>query len=645
MYTRLCKTLTDKGTFVPTNEDIYKYIDDVEVDHYVSVYKYNEEQKKHFDEKGTVSGIQNVVTNQLVFDLDSEDRQQALDDTKTLLERLERKGISNNNTEVYMSGNKGFHVQINIDKYLTPTEEKNIAQAFAGDLSSFDSTVYNANRILRLAGTKHPKSGLYKRKVSHNIIKEKSLDDIVKMAEKSYKAKSSKTIRLSNAVLKLGKEKPKVEKKEEKDERSFVELGLDISKRPPYLSPWKYALEQGYFPEGTKNDAILILASTYKAAGYDKTKSYYAIKAVCEKQSEIFKSPKVEKDDIYTRIDRVYGPDWGEGCYAEDNFPIKLQDYLTKDLGIPRRDEVELEVFENTSSVFKTFTKFAENIDKNTIKTGIKAVDDNVRMTTGMLCGLLGSPSSGKTNCCLEILRNTSLNNENAAFYSLDMGSSLVFQRLAQKLTGHSSDTLFNFFKQKKNKEIDEIYNKIEHNYKNVSFSFKTAMTVDDIRKSITHQEQKTGQKFRLVVIDYLECITATISDPIAKVSMISQQLKDLAIDLDVCVLLLLQPPKRVGDPSQPIKSYTDIKGSATVAQACSVVLTLWREGFSPDLPENDRYISFAVVKNRLGSLSQTDCSFDGLTGDIGELDDAGRDNLRAIRALKKLNNSDGHDI
>jgi replicative DNA helicase len=122
---------------------------------------------------------------------------------------------------------------------------------------------------------------------------------------------------------------------------------------------------------------------------------------------------------------------------------------------------------------------------------------------------------------------------------------------------------------------------------------------------------------------------------------MISQQLKDLAIELDVCVLLLLQPPKRVGDPSQPIKSYTDIKGSATVAQACSVVMSLWREGFSPDMPENDNFMSFAVLKNRMGGLSQVDCGFEGLTGRVYDLDDNSRDALKAIRAIKKLNDED----
>jgi len=983
MYVRLCEGLQDYGKLIPTTDDVYKHVTNMETDHYVSVYKYNEDQKKQFEETNSVAGIRDVVTNKIIFDLDSPDLKDALQDTKTLIDRLEKRGIGHNSIEIYMSGNKGFHIQINTDQTFSPSRLKKLALAFAHDLNSFDSTVYNANRILRLAGTKHPKSGLYKRKIAYNIVKDKSVEDILKMAEKSYPAKEAKEIHLSKSVLDMIKTSPEPKKTVSLDtEESYLSEGLDLSKRPSYLSPWKYAIEQGFFPVGSRNDAILILASTYKTANYDKTKAYHSLKAACEKQAKRFNIEKVSSDEIYSRIDTVFGEGWTGGCYAEDNFPLKLQKYLAEDMGIPRRDEIDLKVFESTTSVFSTFTKFAKDIDKNTIKTGISTLDENVRMTTGMLCGLLGAPSSGKchgkgteilmyngtikkvenvevgdllmgndstprkvlslargneelfkvitddkhyvvnkshilslknsqesrylngikpgevanisvaefldtsphfqkrmkgyrsaqtlfkhsepemspylvgswigdgtfsnanitnqdgeleevyrreankynvnykirqnkdrcqthvftgdkqinpflnylrenckldeekrlprgmminslpirkellagildtdgyydketdtfeltlkhentirdvqflcrsiglkcsyskcersiksldftgtyyrayitgdytgipfevsrkklvnrktrnhyntytinlesigegdyygfeldgnhlycladftvthnTNISLEILKNTSMKGEKSAFFSMDMGGSLVFQRLAQKLTGHNSDKLFQLFKTNQQAQIEDIKSKIDDNYKNVSFSFKTAMTVEDIKSSLLHQQEKTGEKFRLVVIDYLECIMASISDPTARIAMISQQLKDLANDLDTCVLLLLQPPKRVGDPSEPILSYTDIKGSATVAQACSVVMSLWREGFSPKMPENDLYMSFAVLKNRMGTLSQADCAFDGLTGKISDLDDVGKSTLQAMRSVKKLKDSD----
>ena len=163
-------------------------------------------------------------------------------------------------------------------------------------------------------------------------------------------------------------------------------------------------------------------------------------------------------------------------------------------------------------------------------------------------------------------------------------------------------------------------------------------MTTEMIRKGVEQLEEKHG-KIRIVVIDYLECIQSSLSDPTAKISMIAQELKDIASDLDVCVLLLLQPPKRVGDPSKEIVTYTDIKGAATVAQACSIVLSLWREGFSPKTSELDNYISFAAIKNRMGKLCKIDCSWNGLTGEIGYLDDIEKEELEELR-----NNIEDHD-
>lgn len=637
MYNRLCNGLTDKGKLIPSTEDFSQYID-TEKDFYTSIYQYNEKQKETFDQQGTIKGITNVTTNLLVFDFDSEDDiELARRETSEMIDRLRKRGISDKAIDTYTSGSKGFHIIVKTDQQFTPIEAKTIALNLAEGLSTIDSRVYNASRIFRVANTKHPSSGLYKRQIIPSVLQQRTVKELQQIAAKpSTKLVNKEVAKMPRSILQL-KSKAVKQVQEEKS-KTFIAEGLDLSQKPDNMSPWKYALSMGFFPSGTRHEAVMILMSTYRALKYKKEQAYRLVKAACEYQANRFKQDKFDNEEIWQAADSVFDPSWQGGSYSEDNFPLKLQKYLTEDLQLPRREEEKLEVFENTGSVFKAFTDFAENIDKNTIKTGIKAIDDSVRMTTGMLCGLLGAPSSGKTSCSLEILRNTSLNGEKAAFFSMDMGASLVFQRVAQKLTGQDSDKLFRIFKQKQQAQIKDIQNRIEENYSNVYFSFKTALTVEDIKKSLLYQQQKTGEKIRLVVIDYLECISASISDPTAKISMISQQLKDLAIDLDCCVLLLLQPPKRVGDPRDPILSYNDIKGSATVAQACSIVISLWREGFNPQAPELDNFMSFGVLKNRLGGLTQVDCAFEGLTGNVTELDDNGRLELKRLRSVKKLN-------
>lgn len=632
MYVRLTESVKDFGKLIPANEDIYKYINDTNKDYYVSPYFYNHEQKKIFEKTGSVKGMTDVVTDTLFFDIDrDENLEYAAEDTIKLLKRLNDIDINNDAIRVYFSGKKGFHVVVKTDQKFQPTELKKIAKSIAGDLKGFDDVVYNANRILRVPNTKHPSSSLFKVELDPSELESCSIEEILEIAKNNGDLnRNVRTAHINPEII--SKKEPKKETVTKSHSNDF-----DMSRKPKELSPWKYALEQGYFPPGQRNNALTILAATYKGLGYNKTKAYYSLKASAELQADRFGQEKKNKDEIWTVVNSVFNVKWKGGTYAEDNFPVQLVSYLENELGIPRKNEAELDIFQKSNRVFDIYKDFAVNIDKNTIKTGIDALDRNMKITTSMLVGLLGAPSSGKTTVAMEIIKNTSLNQESVAFFSMDMGAPLVFQRLAQKVSGYSGERLERMFKDNSEEEIKKLQYKIDRDFKNVNFSFKTALSVKSIRDSVTRQENVTGKKTRLIVIDYLECITSDISDPTAKISMVAQELKDLANDLQCCVLLLLQPPKRAGDPSQPLLSYSDIKGAATVAQACSVVFSIWREGFSPKNYEQDKFISFAVLKNRMGTLSQTDCGFDGLSGDITDLADNEKRELEEMRQASKI--------
>jgi replicative DNA helicase len=112
--------------------------------------------------------------------------------------------------------------------------------------------------------------------------------------------------------------------------------------------------------------------------------------------------------------------------------------------------------------------------------------------------------------------------------------------------------------------------------------------------------------------------------------------MKDIANDLGVCVLLLLQPTKVSGTPRDPLDSYAKIRGSGNISAACSVIISIWREGFSPRTADQDKFITFGVLKNRMGNLAQLDFGFDGLTGQIYELDETEKQELDELRALNR---------
>jgi len=180
----------------------------------------------------------------------------------------------------------------------------------------------------------------------------------------------------------------------------------------------------------------------------------------------------------------------------------------------------------------------------------------------------------------------------------------------------------------------------IADNYKNVKFCFRSGLNVDDIRSTITQYQEASGERIKLVVIDYLETISGPYADATANSGYIAQAIKDIANDLEITVLVLLQPQKGAGDPSEELMSYRQIKGSSQIEQALSVIFTLWRPGFNPVTPEDDKYASIAVVKNRMGSLNKFDFQWSGLTGDLEELDEYQKQELKELidsRTKEKL--------
>lgn len=628
-YLRLSEGFNNYN-LIPESEDIWKHIKTNDKDYYVSLFSYNDDHYNQWKKTKTISGIKDTTTNKLFFDFDdSTNIQNAKTDAVTLVSRLLASGIPQDKIQITFSGNKGFGVGVDTTSKFTPDEFKNVVFSLASDLKTFDKVVNDPNRIVRVVGTKHNKSGLYKIPLSLAQLTElnveqikdcaKSLDNVDMDIVKAWKGPVS----ISESIETL-----KVETKKEK-EVIKVDHDLDMSKKPRWLSEAKYALQEGFFGAGERNTAFMVLGSTYKNQGFPKEIVYRMLKGVAEIQANRNSQERYSDTEIYNNIvEQIFSPTWKGGSYSYENTPL-LQD-VTKRLGLKVVTEEESPLVE-VSDVSSIFKKFATDIDKNTMKLGIEPIDREIRVTTSMLVELLAAPSAGKTSVSLNVLNSSSLNNIDSAFFSLDMGAPLVYQRLIQKHTGFTNKRLFEIYKNNEVKEIDRIQQIVKQNYGNVKFCFRSGITPTDMDLFITEQQEKTGRKVKLMVVDYLENIVTPYSDPTASTGYAAQFMKDLANKHEMTVLLLVQPQKHAGDPSSELLSMRNIKGSGQIEQAGSVIFTMWRPGFGPKKPEEDKFLSIAVVKNRMGSLGKFDFAWDGLKGSITELDDEGKIELETI--------------
>jgi replicative DNA helicase len=75
-----------------------------------------------------------------------------------------------------------------------------------------------------------------------------------------------------------------------------------------------------------------------------------------------------------------------------------------------------------------------------------------------------------------------------------------------------------------------------------------------------------------------------------------------------------------------------NVKGASVIEQDCRVILTLWRPGFNPKNPSDDKFSTIAVVKNNMGELITLDYGFEGLKGQFNELTAPERAYLDSLR-------------
>jgi KaiC/GvpD/RAD55 family RecA-like ATPase len=626
-YYNFKEGLNSKGKLM-TLEQLSKLQKDPNKDYYISIYKYNEEQKKRVEEKGTISGIRDVTTDILVWDFDSSNSpDNARKDVVTLAHRLvDKYNVDPDSIQCYYSGSKGFHVVLYLgDKQVTPDQFKKATTSIAEGLTTFDAVVSDPARVIRMEYTKHPKTGLFKIPLHVSEVDEMDIEAIKNLAKTSRE-----DMEFSAAPVAL----PEVLFKAPEKKKEPVEVE-ESTKAPKGWRDYKWSIAQGNFESGERHQALMVLAATCRALGYDKEQTYYMCKSALKKQARRTGQDEFPKEELWENIieESVFSDRWEGGQYSPKTNPW-LKKYCEK-MGFDTEEKEEAPCVD-LDTLTNQFTDYATNFEQNIIKTGITELDQNVMFSTSTLNGLLGQPGSGKTTMALNFLLNTSMNGVPSVFLSLDMGAPIVYAKLVQKATGLSFKKALELYRENpaKAKQISEV---IKKEYKNVGFNFKSGLTVGDIKNIIQKQSEATGTRPRLLVIDYLECLAGPYSDATANAALIANQLKDLANEEELSILLLLQTQKHsTPDVSDPLLSMKQIKGSSVLEQACSTVLTIWREGYNPNFIDDDKYVSFAVVKNRFGSLWRGDFSWEPIRGTIRSLTEEERDEFEAFKERKK---------
>jgi hypothetical protein len=148
---------------------------DDEREAYLSHFAFGPEMQAHFrTNRASVAGFAGPCwCRWLVLDLDRPDLVQALADARRLVRAIGQSyPETGGDVPVYFSGGKGFHVLVDLAHNPPPAVGfQHVARTFAESLAAragvtIDGGIYDINHIVRLPNTKHPRTGLFKRRVA-----------------------------------------------------------------------------------------------------------------------------------------------------------------------------------------------------------------------------------------------------------------------------------------------------------------------------------------------------------------------------------------------------------------------------------------------------------------------------------------------
>jgi hypothetical protein len=652
-YVRLVDGRWSNNVLVPQAENIYNILKNTKSCYY-STYTYNETHKVQFDKTKSVAGIIDDIKTDIVWwDFDhKEDPDVARVSAITLVEKLVADGFTLENMLITFSGNKGFHVILKSEEEINQQQVINIAYHYAADLKGFDESMYDSNQVLRVPLTQNEKSGLFCIPITYDELTMLPLESIRKEAETTDNF-DSESVRshmqaamFPKTLLELKApelELPTTVGESYDDDGKWHPETLDFTRKPAHLDNARFLLMNGYFrgsessDQGERSNAFLCLGATFKNLGYPLDASFGLLQGIAQLQSKRTGDTLFSDRELNSNIlKQVYSSSWRGGQFSIFDEGSWLYKYAKKMNVLEEQIEsTPIVAFVDSGN---EFSKYIKSFKSNSLKFNLPKLDKQFPMPAGTNVGIIGAASSGKTLVALKLLSNASKSGMLCIFASLDMSKSRMFEKVLYFITEgrYTREELFDMWEdregQKKLKKL------MEEAFGNVYMYNKSAPTIKNIREYVNEVEIKTGKEAELLMIDYFERVSSEYTDDTKSSKMVASEIQDIVNDKPaIRVLTLVQPAKYAlgGGPDNPLLSYTAIKGSSFLYQSFRQILSIWRPFFTPQTKDLDKYMEMAILKNDLGELDTFQFNFSGKKGDIWEMEDIERQELRELLEMK----------
>lgn len=208
------------------------------------------------------------------------------------------------------------------------------------------------------------------------------------------------------------------------------------------------------------------------------------------------------------------------------------------------------------------------------IRTGFKEIDEKGGLQTSDFDVIAAEPSQGKTSLLTCIMVNAASYGTPSMMFSMEMMSPQIAARIAAPKAKISSGVIQ--YKKLSDWQMNELSQAMKQtDGLPIYFDDESTISFDSIVASIRHNVKRLGVK--LVGIDYLQILASTGGGSTNQeqfLGMVCRKLKNLAKELQICIVALSQLSRNVNDPKPTLSR---VRASGQIVEAADTVAMIWR--------------------------------------------------------------------
>lgn len=221
-----------------------------------------------------------------------------------------------------------------------------------------------------------------------------------------------------------------------------------------------------------------------------------------------------------------------------------------------------------------------------------------------------GRPGSGKTTVMIQSFRLAANNDVPSLIFNREMGPMELMFRFIAMDEGIPYQEIVT--------GVDLSDSKVEKVGRSVRRLSKLPIYLDsnyygDIRQVVsTIRKYHRTHGIRLVGIDYVQLLAERQHDQVAELGRISRELKLLALDLGITVVILSQLNRKVEDRDDRRPILSDLRQSGNLEEDADVVVGLYRDDMYNQNSPQTGTIEFLILKQRNGPTGTYAMKFNG---------------------------------